>query len=236
MRFSVAGLAIAAILMLGASPPMGAPPTPAMGPAPSATPNGVPPAGAAALALARFQVTWDAVKSYTASVQAHEQLGNKVQDRQYALWFQKPNSTRLDIVGGDGKGSAAVWQGGDRVVGHQGGFLSMIKLNLDIHNKIATSLRGSTIADADFGAQLARLKTVKWKQWDATTEGDKTTITGLVADPDQDNGVNKEVMVLGTNGLPVELTQYMPDGTVAKDLKYTDVQVNVAIPDAIWHI
>src|SRR5215470_4427028 len=93
----------------------------------------------------KFQTAWNGVNTYTAKLVAHEALNGKAQDRVYTIDFQKPTSVRLDITGGDGKGSAAVWQGGDRVNGHQGGFLSMIHLNVNIHAKIATSMRGRTI-------------------------------------------------------------------------------------------
>lgn len=217
--------AAAAALLAGAAP------------APGATPGAPTPAGAmtAEQWINKFQTAWDGVKTYTATITAREYLNGNIQDRVYAIKFQKPSDVRLDIIGGDGRGSAAVWHGGDRVVGHQGGFLSIIHLNLNIHNRIATSMRGRTIADASFGAALDSIKSIKWKSTDITTDGDRITMTGIPADPAQDGGVIKEVMTLGGNGLPVELTEYEGTGTIARHETYADVQVNVALPDSTWH-
>ena len=186
--------------------------------------------------IARYQSAWDALKTYKTTVKSHEELNGATQDRTYILWFQKPTDVRLDVTAGDNRGSVAVWHGGDRVVGHRGGMLSLIKLNLDIHNKLAVSLRGTTIAQASFGAQLDHVKSMKWKSSEVLVEGDKWTITSTAADPSTNDNVLKEVMTLGANGLPIELVQYEPSGSIAKHVFYPDVQVNVDIPASTWQI
>jgi len=142
----------------------------------------------------------------------------------------------LDVTAGDNKGSVAVWHGGDRVVGHRGGLLSLIKLNLDIHNKLAVSLRGTTIAQASFGAVLEHTKSTKWKSSDVLVQGDKWTITNTAADPSTNDNILKEVVTLGANGLPIEIVQYESSGVLAKHIVYPDVQLNVDIPASIWQI
>src|SRR5476649_342397 len=99
-------------------------------------------------AIAKFSSAWDAVHTYTCTIAAHEVRGKDVQDRVYKLAFSRPNNLRMDIVGGAGRGGAAVWQGGDTVYGHQGGFLSFVRLHLNIHDPKAVSLRGTTVAQA----------------------------------------------------------------------------------------
>jgi outer membrane lipoprotein-sorting protein len=206
----------------------------------AAAPSSVTPPPAAGMTaeqwFAKFQTAWNGVNTYTAKIATHEALNGKAQDRVYTIDYQKPTSVRLDITGGDGKGSAAVWQGGDTVRGHQGGFFSMIKLNLNIHAHLATSLRGTTIAQSYFGAQLDHLKSVKWKSTDVTVNGDNATITAIPADPTQDDGIVKEVMTLGANGLPVELIQYDGPDSLAKDVKYSEVKLNVDLPPSTWQI
>lgn len=213
------GLLAPALALLGASP---APVTP-----PTTTEQW----------MSTFQTTWDALKTYTGTVTAREYQTGKIQDRVYQIWFEKPTSCRLNITGGDGKGSAAVWTGGDRVNGHQGGWLTMIHLNVNIHAKIATSMRGRTIAQAPFGAELDHLKSVKWKSTAVTVDGDKSTFTGIPDDPSQDGGLVKEVVTLGPNGLPVELTEYEgQDASIARHDVYTNIQTNVDIPASTWTI
>jgi len=208
---------------------------------PTALPNAsVAPATTSATSTAqwfgRFQSAWDALKTYKTTVNAHEELNGNVQNRVYILWFQKPTDIRLDITSGDSKGSVAVYHGGDRVVGHKGGILSLVHLNLDIHDKRATSIRGTTIAQASFGSQLEHLKSMKWKSTDVSVDGDKWTITAIAADPATNDHVLKEVMTLGAKGLPIELIQYEDSGALAKHVTYPDTQVNVDIPESTWQI
>ena len=226
--FPVCLLAAASIAVMGA----GAAPTRSPASAMSA-PTTVP---GSAQWLARFQTAWDALKTYKTTVNAREVLNGNVQDRVYVMWFQKPTDIRLDVTAGDKRGSVAVYHGGDRVVGHLGGFLSLFKLNLDIHDRRATSIRGTTIAQASFGAQLEHMKTTKWKSAEVSVDGDKWTMTAVTVDPSTNSDVLKEVMTLGANGLPIELVQYEASGALAKHVTYPDVQLNVDIPASTWQI
>lgn len=200
---------------------------------------GIAPAGAVSTkpadAMARYAAAWGKLNTYTCTITSREISGSKVQDRVYAMFFQKPSDTRLNITGGDGKGSAAVWHGGDTVSGHQGGWLSGIKLNLNIHAHLATTIRGTTIADANFGAIYDHLTGLKSTAMTAETEGANTTITVPVADATKDDGVTKEVVILGQDGLPVEYDQY-EDIQQVKHVVYSDVVLNVTIPDSTWSI
>ncbi|MBV8203815.1 MAG: hypothetical protein JO195_02185 [Candidatus Eremiobacteraeota bacterium] len=69
----------------------------------------------------------------------------------------------------------------------------------------------------------------------AETEGANTTITLPVADATKDDGVTKEVVILGQDGLPVEYDQY-EDIQQVKHVVYSDVMLNVTIPDSTWSI
>ena len=196
-------------------------------------------ASAAALAsedpLARYAAAWAKVNTYTCTITAHEVSGGHVQDRTYAMSFRKPSDTRMDVTGGDGRGGAAVWRGGDTVKGHQGGFLSFVKLNLSIHDSRATSIRGTTIADANFGALLDHLKGLKGASIDARADGEKTDLTVSVADPSADQNVTKELMVLGPSGLPVEFDQW-EGATQVKKVVYSNVALNVPISDSTFNL
>jgi hypothetical protein len=192
------------------------------------------PAAAAEAAIAKFTAAWDKLNSYTCDLSAHEVLGSRVQDRTYAMTFRKPYDTKMDITGGDGKGGAAVWHGGDTLRGHQGGFVSFIKLNLNIHDGRATTIRGTTIAQANFGAILDHVKSLKGTV-DATTSGDSTTIDFSVPDPSSDSSVTKERVVLASNGLPAEYFQWEGD-TVVRHVVYTDVVVDPLLSDSAFNL
>ena len=186
--------------------------------------------------LAKFQTAWDATNTYSATITAHESLNGKSQDRVYATVFQKPTNIRVDVTDGDGKGSVAVYQGGDNVRVHQGGWLAMIKLNLNIHARLATTLRGTTIVQSSFAYMLDHVKTTKYKSTAVTVNGDTATITALPEDPAQDDGYAKTVLTLGANSLPTELDLYDASNALVKVNKYTDVKVNIDVPPSTWQI
>ena len=186
-------------------------------------------------ALAAFSNAWDGLRTYTCTITAHEVQGSNVQDRVYHASFMRPNNLRMDIVGGAGKGGAAIWSGGDTVYGHQGGFLSFIKLHLNIHDSKAVSLRGTTIAQASFGALLQRFKDMKTSSLDAKTTNSETTVTAQVLDPASNQGVTSEVLILGADHLPVEYDQYTGTQNV-NHVRYSEYKGNVTIPDSAWRL
>ncbi|HET9343637.1 MAG TPA: hypothetical protein VFO25_12060 [Candidatus Eremiobacteraceae bacterium] len=185
-------------------------------------------------ALAKFATVWDKLGSYTCSLSAHEVLGTRVQDRTYTFVFRKPYDTKMDITGGDGKGGAAVWHGGDTLRGHQGGFLSFVKLNLNIHDSRATSIRGTTIAQANYGAILDHVKSLKGTI-EATPADNGTYIDFSVPDPSSDMNVTKERVVLASNGLPSEYEQWEGD-TLVRRVDYTDVVIDPHISDSAFNL
>jgi outer membrane lipoprotein-sorting protein len=186
-------------------------------------------------AIGRLVATWDKINTYECTVSSHEVKGTDVQDRVYHIRFEKPLETRVDIVDGDGRGSAAVWDGGDRVRGHQGGMLSMIKLNIDIHNKLATSIRGTTIAQANFGALIEHLKSQDPSFLRVTTDGDKTVLVVQEVFSAPDTDVTKEVYIFGADGLPIEYFQYAED-EVVKHVVYSDLKINIDLPPSTWQL
>lgn len=186
-------------------------------------------------ALAAFSTAWAGVKSYTCTITAHEVKGRDVQDRVYHAAFMRPNNVRMDIVGGAGRGGAAVWTGGTTLFGHQGGFLSFVKLHLNIHDPKAVSLRGTTVAQASFGALLDRVKSLKISSLDAKTENGLTRMSAQIQGAMPEKDVTSILMVFAANHLPVEYDEYQ--GSVVVDhVLYTDYKGNMTLPDSIWKI
>lgn len=186
-------------------------------------------------ALDKFALAWQGIHTYRCTITSHEVSGSRVQDRVYHLAFAKPHDTRLDIVGGEGRGGVAVWRGGDTVRGHQGGLLAAIKLRLGLHARLTTSLRGTTVADANWGSLYGHVTSLRPKSSEAETRGDETAISLLVADPSTDNAVTKEVLILGKDSLPVEFDQFEGNQQV-KRVKYSEVRLNVALPGSTWSL
>jgi len=187
------------------------------------------------VAIAKMKATWDSINTYAGTVTVHEAKGNSIQDRVYLVRFEKPTQTRVDIVGGDGRGSVALWNGGDRVRGHQGGFLSFIKLNVDLHSKFSTDLRGSTIDQANFGALLAHLKSLNPKVEHVTTVHGKVVLEIETDPPAPNTDVTKEIYVLAPNWLPLEFYEYAGD-KVVKHVVNSDLKLNGDIPASTWRL
>ena len=189
----------------------------------------------AAQAFAKFDAAWAKLTSYSCTLTSHEVEGTRVQDRVYQLYFRKPYDTRMNVTAGDDKGAEAVYTGGDTVKGHHGGWLSFVHLNLNIHNSQATSVRGTTIAEANFEALVEHIKGLSGATIDTTPDGDRMKIDVSVADPSTDQNVTREMMVLGADGLPVEFDQWEGQDLV-KHQTFADLKVNVDIPDSTFSL
>jgi hypothetical protein len=187
------------------------------------------------IAIANFAHAWANVQSYVCVVSMHEVDGSRVQDRVMRVTFEKPDNTRVDILAGDGRGGALVWRGGETVRGHEGGFLAGIKVNVGIHDRRVTTIRGETVADANWGALYDHLMSLRSDEAQAVVLGDTTTITYAIPDPPGDGAVTKEVLMLGGNSLPIEYDQYVGDELVAH-VTTSEVKLNVDPPESTWTI
>jgi len=187
-------------------------------------------------ALAQFSDAVAALQDYTVSLTAHETKGSETYDRTMRLSFKKPTMAKLEVIAGPGKGGVVFWHGGDKVRGHRGGFLSMITLTLDLHDKQVTSLRGATIEDATFPWQVEHLKTMKGElseQPGPTIDGQETeALTLKPADPQADTGLTSEVTFISRiTHLPVRFQGY-EGTTVVRQSDYTNLQLNTGLKDS----
>jgi outer membrane lipoprotein-sorting protein len=185
--------------------------------------------------IAKMQATWDTINSYECRVTVHETLGSRVQDRVYLVRFVKPTQMRVDIIDGDGRGSAAIWDGGTTVHGHEGGVLSVFKLTVDLHSKLATDLRGAAIDQGNFGALIAHLKSMDPNLVQATTDGDKTILIVHIDPASPEGDITKEVYILDPKSLPIEYYQYAED-KVVKHVIDRGLTLNIDFPPSIWQL
>lgn len=179
-----------------------------------------------------FLTAWAGVDSYTSTVKAHESKGTDSQDRTYRYAFKKPSFAKIDIVDGSGKGGGAVWDGGDTVTGHQGGFLSGFKLKVNIHDGRATSLRGETIDRGSFQSVADDMKAGK------VSDGGQMTVDGVpceIVNVDYAapaDGVNRRTMAFSAaTHMPVRRTTYNGT-TVVKTEDFSDVKLNAGLKES----
>jgi hypothetical protein len=182
---------------------------------------GAAPSGPAAA----FLEAWGKIPSYTTNIKVHMTKGSDVQDRTYHYAFLKPHFAKIDITGGAGRGSGAVWTGGDTVSGHQGGLLSGIHLTVSIHDGRATDLRAHTIDTGSFENVAEAIKAAP-----SVTMGEETangTAYDTVTYPYKDDaGATKRTVLLSrTTHLPVRRVTFEGDKVVETE-DYSDVNTS----------
>ncbi|HEY4000978.1 MAG TPA: hypothetical protein VGO93_19070 [Candidatus Xenobia bacterium] len=202
-----------------------------------------------AAAVARWDASWAALKDCYNGCHSVIKKGGKVEDRTYRVWFKKPMNLRSEVVKGNrsgDNGSVAVWTGGDRVTGHQGGILAGISLSLTLDNPKATSIRGGTIRDLQFGRMLevihmwlnAKAKTTLTS---GTVGGHAATIITFTSDNKDfiagNNNIAKDQFAYDNQvNLPLQWQSWEPDGTQAVDSSYYDIKVDIGVPDSAFQV
>ncbi len=184
-------------------------------------------------AIDAFNAAFAQVTSYTYKLHSHEVKGGDTQDRVYDYSFMKPHFAKTLIESGADRGAGGVWTGGDKVSGHQGGFLSGIHLKVDLHDGRATSLRGYTIPDGLAQNIVALYTDVKGEltQTPGGTVGGVATdlLTLKVADPASNGGVTEQRMYLSqATHWPVRNTFYAGT-TIVLDQSFTDYNLNAGL-------
>lgn len=187
-------------------------------------------------AITAFDDAFAKVNDYTVTVRAHEVKGDRVQDRTYNYWFKRPMLAKTLIVAGDGKGSGGVWNGGDKVSGHQGGMLAFIHLKVDLHDGRATSLRGYTIPQGLLQNEVDKYKEIKGELTEhpgPAIDGTPTDELDLkIADPASNDNITHAIMYISkTTHFPLRQIRYEGDKIVA-DETFSDLKTNVGLKDS----
>jgi outer membrane lipoprotein-sorting protein len=181
--------------------------------------------------LDAFASTWATIDGYSATLTMHETSGNDIQDRTYALTFEKPSSITMTIVKGPGRGGKVVWSGGDSVLGSPPGLFSGLKVRLALTDPKVTSLRGDTVDMASFGWILNHFEQTPGTKTEAPgdpADGATTAVTLAVGNPSADGGITQEMLVIANaTKLPVEIRRYV-GATLVKDIHFSDVSIHRA--------
>ncbi|MGA8575524.1 MAG: hypothetical protein WB609_07550 [Candidatus Cybelea sp.] len=151
-------------------------------------------------AIAAFDRAFAVANDYTCILHVHEVKGTQIQDRVYQYSFMKPYYVKTLIVDGAGKGSGAVWVGGDQISGHLGGIFSGIHMKIDVRDPRAVSLRGVTIPEAVLPGVIDDYATIPGKlvQTDGgEIEGMQTDRLDLkMADPAANHDISEQILYL----------------------------------------
>lgn len=186
-------------------------------------------------AISAFDAAFAKVDDYTVTVRARETKGDRVQDRTYHYWFKRPNLAKTLIVSGDGSGSGGVWNGGDKVSGHQGGMLSFIHLKVALHDPRATSLRGYTIPEGLLQNEVDKYRDIKGE----LTQRNGPDIGGIatdeidlkIDDPAANDGITRAALYVSKQThFPVRQVRWQGD-TIVADETFVDLKTNVGLGD-----
>jgi len=183
-----------------------------------------------------FDDAFSKVNDYSVTIREFEAKGDRTQNRTYNLWFKRPTFVKTLITAGDFQGSGAVWNGGDKVSGHRGGFISFIHGKIDVHDWRVTTLRGYTVPDAAIQNQVAKYKEIKGELTQRKGEpidGVPTDVVELkFADPSTQGGATRAVMYFSSvTHFPLRQIQYEGDKVVG-DETFMNLKTNVGLKDS----
>jgi len=188
-------------------------------------------------ALEAFTTAFEKINDFTYDLRTHEALGSDTQDRVYHYEFLKPTSAKTVITSASGAGSGfgiigsvGVWTGGDTVVGHQGGILSMIHLKVGLHSHLTISLRGYTIPDGLIQNVVDAYRTIAGdisQHPGGKLAGVDTDFVELkVANPTANDGVTRmDIYFSQTTHLPIRNTWYQND-QIIRDQWFDNLKTN----------
>jgi outer membrane lipoprotein-sorting protein len=182
-------------------------------------------------AIAAFDRTFAGVNDYTCVLHSHEVNGASVQDRVYQYSFMKPHYLKTLVLSGDGRGSGAVWVGGDQVSSHLGGILSAIHEKISVHDPRVLSLHGVTIPDGILPGIIDDYATIPGilSQSDGGTIGGVATdrLDLKVADPSSNHGITEQIVYFSkSTHWPMRQIMYSGSQTVL-DESVDDLKLNV---------
>jgi outer membrane lipoprotein-sorting protein len=184
-------------------------------------------------AIAAFDRAFAGVKDYTCILHSYETNGVKTQDRVYQYSFMKPHFLKTLILAGNGKGSGAVWIGGDQVSAHTGGILSGIHVKMSVDDPRTISLHGVTIPDGLLPGIIDDYQKIPG----TLTQTDGGKIGGVVtdrldlkvADPSSDHNVTEQIVYL-SKATHWPIRQIMYSGSeVVLDESVEDLKLDVGL-------
>lgn len=187
-------------------------------------------------AIVAFDRTFAGVNDYTCVLRSHEVNGSKIQDRVYQYSFMKPHFLKTLVLSGDGRGSGAVWAGGDQVSGHLGGILSRIHVKINLDDPRVLSLHGVTIPEGLLPGIIDDYATISG----ILTQSDGGAIRGVatdrldlkVADPSTNHGITEQVAYF-SKSTHWPIRQIMYSGSqVVLDESMDDLKVNVGLTES----
>jgi outer membrane lipoprotein-sorting protein len=184
-------------------------------------------------AIAAFDRTFAGVSDYTCVLHSFEASGAKTQERVYQYSFMKPHYLKTLILDGNGKGSGAVWVGGDQVSAHPGGVFSGVHVKIGVDDPRAISLHGVTIPDGLLPGIIDDYRTIPGTltQTDGGKIGsvDTDRLDLKVADPSSNHNITEQIVYLSkSTHWPIRQVMYS-GSQIVLDESVADLKMNVGL-------
>jgi outer membrane lipoprotein-sorting protein len=194
--------------------------------------------------LAKLAQTWSAVHDYRVDIDANELVGESWHSRKIRYSLLRPNRARMEILDGSSRGTALVWDGGDRIHVRPGGIMAFLRLSFALGDPRASSERGNTIFTPDFGkvlecfaahAEDVRVTPGSALEGKATTELTFEHAPGPVCSNDSttDLHVTRDVVtILTETGLPLRRERFEGERSVERwDLRNLRINPGLTASD-----
>ncbi len=199
----------------------------------------------------QVQAHYAQVTNYASMMYAEEVKGDRVQRRFGRAFFARPSLMRNELIDGTEFGDAgaeAIYDGGEKMRGHQGGMLRLLTVSMRYDGLALKSLLGFTFREMTLGAVLERLNL--YQQLGTVAVAGAQRIGGVetvalrlqlaagMTLPPEDRvaklGVSHEMVYVDPRSyLPVAWALYK-DGQRVRLLAFEVLKVNVELDPAIF--
>jgi hypothetical protein len=179
-----------------------------------------------------FERVWAGVAAYSTTITFFEQKDTKVQTTVLDYTFRKPSSATVHIVKGANAGVTIVWGGGSTVVAHRGsGLAALFKKSYSLHDKLMTTIRGSSIDQLSFAAILAHAQDSPGTISQATgpeINGIPTEAVTLIPRSSvADTGLTREIVIISAlTNIPLRVLGYTGT-TLVRQLDFANMKLEL---------
>ncbi len=188
--------------------------------------------------IERLKQRYESIQDYQCRIEESSTLGSRREERIINLYFKRPRMIRLDILKGNrpfDRGSVGIYRGDGRVVGHRGGVLKNITLNLRTDHVLATTIRGVRIDQSDLLAVLQRL--IFLNEIGTVTIFDEPPYIKFRCvpfDPALNEGIETDIAWVDRETLLLVRTERYEKGKLVQEVNWKNYIVNTGLPDKLF--
>lgn len=191
--------------------------------------------------LSAFENEYAGINDYQCRVDEWCSNGRAYEKRVIYYYFKKPRMIRSNILEGNkamDAGSSAVYTGGKKVTGHNGGILSGIVLELDKKDPLVTTVRGRAMDEGDLQAIIENLRFhLKDSKGSVSilSNGD-IELVGYYEDASKNGGLSREVLVIDPKTYLPKLADGYEGDKLVEHTVWSGFILNAGLPDELFSL